>query len=510
MLSFVFCSCQKDEFLEKENHNAKSSSSNHKFTKLNYGEFKKESSAYSIIEKIRSQQSLQARGGAYDETFRMKLDTSQIVKVESGRRHSYTFRIVEDTLGQNRVRNLVLDFTGEQNSYYGYIFAYSFGEVEKEAIKSGEPIDVLAFMGVESYSPDYSSQNLEIGEDPCVTTIQVGGDTCPSGKHNLQEMLGEKCSIVNAGNYTPSYEPIHNIIIDLSCGDSGGGVGGDPGDPGNPGYPNPWQPPSTIGGVNYTENPNVHNPPGGNDDPDDGEQEEIDDNFGGPTTFPVLEPIEEEEDELCDELNNMNKEKPYLTMLKYKTNEEREYGYSYNNEPGATEAELHKNSNSHLDIPSGGTIYGCSHTHPNPETTTNLPMFSIPDIMWIGYAYAKHNYPKPPIEKFFTTLTVKNGTEDLHFAIKIDNLPQFMGSVTTYNSMTLNTKERLNRSLSNKYTKTDEAGGGYINYAETLYKFLEEKDIKGVAVYKAEEDLSNWSKLDYNEITKDVTPIPCN
>lgn len=236
-----------------------------------------------------------------------------------------------------------------------------------------------------------------------------------------------------------------------------------------------------------------------------------DDEIISPIYINPVEDPEEEEEGPCYYLNNMSKEKPYLNVLEGKINSEREYGYYYDNATYVPEASLHDDRPNELDMPTGGTIYGCSHTHPSPELTDKFPMFSIQDIMWLGYAYSAHDKPKPPPEKLFTTLTVKNGTEVQHFAIKIEDFMSFINSVNVYAFLSKDKKEDLDNNLISEYDIIEDNGGGYTNYAKTLYKFLDEFDINGIAIYKAEDDLSNWSKLPYdseNEVI--LNEEPCN
>src|SRR5690606_8711097 len=242
-------------------------------------------------------------------------------------------------------------------------------------------------------------------------------------------------------------------------------------------------------------------------------------------TKPVktLEPEEEEpeEDKNCEELQKLKtdtKIKQSFTDLQNKvsnTNLKREFGYSYAEGSDPVEADLANGSAVELAIPAGGSIYGGSHTHPveaNGDKVT--PMFSVSDIAKLGEIFAKSSIPasvkyQDP-SKFFFTLTVKNGGSTETFAIKIDNAMQFMNFSNQYYNMTKQEKEDYSWGLDRRYIKTREGGGSMYDCLKDMFKFMNEKNIKGISIYQAtDSNLSNWKKLTYNS-ENDIDETDCN
>src|SRR5690606_36402862 len=179
------------------------------------------------------------------------------------------------------------------------------------------------------------------------------------------------------------------------------------------------------------------------------------------------------------------------------------------------EAQTANGSATEVAIPTGGSIYGGSHTHPfeaNGDKVT--PMFSVSDIAKLGEIFAKSSIPasvkyQDP-SKFFFTLTVKNGGSTETFAIKIDNAMQFMNFSNQYYNMTKQEKEDYSWGLDRRYIKTREGGGSMYDCLKDLFKFMNEKNIKGISIYQAtDSNLSNWKKLTYNS-ENDIDETDCN
>src|SRR5690554_4502918 len=180
------------------------------------------------------------------------------------------------------------------------------------------------------------------------------------------------------------------------------------------------------------------------------------------------------------------------------------------------EAQTANGSATEVAIPTGGSIYGGSHTHPfeaNGDKVT--PMFSVSDIAKLGEIFAKSSIPasvkyQDP-SKFFFTLTVKNGGSTETFAIKIDNAMQFMNFSNQYYGMSFEDKKTLRNNLAYTYTKTREEGGSMYDCLKDLFKFMNEKNINGISIYQAtDSNLSNWKKLTYNSSENDIDETDCN
>lgn len=44
---------------------------------------------------------------------------------------------------------------------------------------------------------------------------------------------------------------------------------------------------------------------------------------------------------------------------------------------------------------------------------------------------------------------------------------------------------------------------------KALFKFMEKENIKGIAIYKANDNLTQWEKQIYNPINNTITSNPC-
>lgn len=163
-------------------------------------------------------------------------------------------------------------------------------------------------------------------------------------------------------------------------------------------------------------------------------------------TTPVFEDEIDNEKTPCSELNKMtgnsNIKNTYTGAngLNSKVNDAKEHGYAFrrgNNydtfEPCATNLK----DPARIIMPSGGDIYGGSHTHPHHSTDNGyVSMFPAPDINylygvatqfnWNGTHPSRRNYAM-----FVLTLTVPNGT----YAIKIKDVMKFFGFMNFQENM---------------------------------------------------------------------------
>lgn len=228
----------------------------------------------------------------------------------------------------------------------------------------------------------------------------------------------------------------------------------------------------------------------------------------------ILEPVDPEKthEKHCDELKKFIQNAANLASMKdventASDNDEDGYSYSDNNPPVQLEG-IPGNQDS-MKVPSGGTIYGASHNHANPATSDAIPMFSITDIAALGLITARYQGSPKNYNKFILTLSIDQGGGKQTFAIKIDNWLHFAPFVTEFynNPDSRNTHKKELGKLFNKVNKIN----GTTGYLKVLLKYMEFKNIKGIGIYKADNNqFTSWSRLDYDKINNDIIIKPCN
>lgn len=522
----LFYACETDDFLKESSTAVNANQEHSKITQLTFKDIESNPMLLEVITQLKSKNISNniTQRGEFNNTFQMELDTTQIFKVESEWRHSYTFRIIEDTLDTNITRNLVLSYAGNYNSYYAYIASYDLSEQEKLDMKLGNPVDLNSKITMQTYNPNYTtfSNVLEDNSD-CFENIQIGGDICPSGLHNMEQMNNGKCDHVNDGSYIPSAFPMYEVLVSLNCLDSGGSTG----DPIND-DPIAWEPTEPIdgpgGGGPRDGEVTINNPSDPPDDSGNDDSEQEDPFLDAPETVINFKGAELQELDPCDQLNSMTVEKSkIIDSLKTRVDDAKEHGFVYRSGEDPEYIVASSSYEPTLKMPSGGTIYGFSHTHPSVEDTPDdmdktMPMFSLSDIMWLALAYQYHEYPKPPASKFVITMTVETGMGIEHFAIKIESYYTFISCANEYWSLSKRDRRTKNNTLTDNYStvyenyqlSTDE-------YVKTLFNTLNDDDdidYGGFGVYKAtDENMSDWEKLepnyDNNGKVVDINNNPC-
>jgi hypothetical protein len=241
LLSLSFTGCQKDDFLEEE---AAQVSNNHqqKLTTLHYSDFKKDLNAFGIVSKMQQANSLMGRG-VYDSVFRMELDTTKIIKIENGRKHSYTFAIAEDSLATGVTRNLVLDSHDDRGGYRAYIYAYQLTEQQRLELERGSLTNLWNYIQLSTYTTDYevTTFNFDVPE-LCTNTTITADQPCADGDH----IDPANCSYTTTA---PALAPVPGSVITTIVGcQGGGGTSGDPSLPPPPSENGTIWYPSTGGG----------------------------------------------------------------------------------------------------------------------------------------------------------------------------------------------------------------------------------------------------------------------
>lgn len=163
---------------------------------------------------------------------------------------------------------------------------------------------------------------------------------------------------------------------------------------------------------------------------------------------------------------------------------------------------------SKLDIPTGGTICGAMHTHPNDSKT--VPMFSAEDIIVLYNLMHNYNYntynqsPSSMLETFVFTVTTKNGT----YALKVDS-QQFNG--TMYANFLLNkrSQKKFEKNLKNIQLGRNNADNAAL-FEKDFLNFISDNNL-GLSLFKINSATSNWENLSLNPNDKNqVDTTSCN
>lgn len=358
-----------------------------------------------------------------------------------------------------------------------------------------------------------------------------------------------------AGNDNPCDE---NIVVPVVPGTGGGGGGGEHGnggvgvETGNGSYNN-------GGGLAYIQevvyqlamgSSGCEPPPGGCEEDDVWEDcacwryVSVSPRFFRVGNFPVLsntpDPcddgtigvigvlIDKNHEKNCEELNKMSFDgeiKAKIQELQGNVGNSYESGYSFKNENGNTTSQvlnLANGSFSSLDLKfEGNNTFGFSHIHPDPKLLIYdsfyvHPMFSLDDIYKFHEMISLYMPGAPKnFSMFFATITVKTGNgynDNATYALKIDNWFAFNDFWANYSLLTEKKRSDLRRELSEKYDDRRNDDGAYSqDYIEDLLMFMNDKNMKGISVYKANDtNLSGWKKQVYNKNTKKIEEIPCN
>ncbi|WP_026705418.1 hypothetical protein [Flavobacterium soli] len=250
------CEAEKD-FIENSDNEQK-----YKLNKISFAEFKSNQNAFQKLKETSSKKNtgLQYKG-VYNEDYGVFIDTTTIMVIENGEKHSITFQILDEEVS-NKIENLVLS-SKENGEYIAHITKYLLTEEEMQALKEGQTIGdkyPATITKVENNSTVNVSQ-----ADGCVHYYYETSSYC---RHSNGEVivsggyLGDGCV---GTSWT-----ITTLIIDISpgCGGNSPGSGyggpssGDGGDVGGGG--SSGSSPGSSGNP-PNDNGNESNP--GHDDP---------------------------------------------------------------------------------------------------------------------------------------------------------------------------------------------------------------------------------------------------
>lgn len=442
------------------------------------------------------------KGGTTDPAFRQLMDIkeyiddSEVYSIEQANGNiNNTFRVNMPDAGDNKFYNLVVKTAGTASKTV--LLTYNLSKEFAEEYQNGG--DILHFSGEIEFDILAIDEDFPCEEEPGKPTPVSGGSGSGGG---------------GGGGGTSG------------GGTGGGGIGG-PGNPGDPGVPynqslvdQKFQHLKFMAVINW----------GGDEEWElvsrspryfrTGKIEtgDIENLCGDAEDIGVLDPNAIHKKN-CEELNAMMARpgiKASFTTLQSKANSFREFGHKFEDNKSPEELQLAPGSIVSLVMPVGGDIYGANHTHPDPNDPKEVaPMFSLPDL--IKFAEIRKNYtPSMPgnnAAKCVLTLTVnvpdEGGATTQTFALKIDNWLKFREYYLKYSAFTKDEREIKDKTLNRKYVLRRKSGGSTDGYMKDLFSFMIGENIEGVAIYKANKDLTEWSKQEYDKETNSITPKPC-
>lgn len=367
------------------------------------------------------------------------IETDEVLEIIMGQVKTYTFAISKED-DESPLENLVIKVDGQGN-LNGAIFEYYLTEEEKRNLESKIPINLKQKISWKPLENLEEAAELLLRSDiDCLKFVITGGSICPSGDHDLRQMLNDQCSIVNNGDFTPDPQTIVQIIVDPSCLNEGGpGNGGNTPEGGDGWYGPAWFPlqpgfPGSGDGVgpgDFPDNGDFHQGdyPYNQDEPS---QDIWDNTF---YTQPVLpqndkkSPCNQLKELFASNLQNPSSKpdiKPSIEDLMEDAESSINYetGYLFSKTPNNeyinewVEPNTISQSTLPLQLTGGGNVYGAAHIH----TNWLFPMFTWADVYTL---YQIHQYAGAHVKKdaVYILVTKKCITceEVKVYAIKMEN-----------------------------------------------------------------------------------------
>ena len=416
--------------------------------------------------------------------------------------------------------------SNQEDSYDAYISVYAISQQDLDSLLVGRAVDLEGKTALLRIEDDHQLvDEVLLGKEiyieylcPEVTVIP-GNDCGCQGHHTLADILnGVYCHCFFEGGITLT--PDQSILSWGYCSDTIGGGDGSSGGDGS----------------------------GSGDGDDDMPDPPIDShgNGSGVITTPVpcskcpeLESVWEEKGP-CGELNKLvqnphNNPNPFVTgdhryprtaILNMgdflNSNLEQGYGlYNAGNVPqyGPYAHHIENTEPQHIFFPVVATQFGTIHIHQIGE---GYPMFSHDDIyslLHIRDTYALDNLNPSGDDLFVAILTVKQGSDNHTYAIKIEDINRLNALETLHqNEEKWGVLREIMRSLYED--KANGMNGTPTQYQRAFLEFVNEFNESnglGVSLYEMEVDnpgtpniAMNWSKLSLSENGDDVIKTPCD
>lgn len=230
-------SCENDDLSQKE----PSTQNQPEFVvkKINFKELKNNSKAFEKLQEAEAKSTSHLGRGLFDENFGVFVDTTNIVMIQEGNNHSYTFRVIGDNI-ENEIKNLVLSSSTDL-TYRAYIATYASTAEEVNSILTNEMLTEIVPTSIVEVGLSSRDGISGDGAD-CIDFITVTQSFCRNAAGNIITnggFLGDEC---DGMSWTEEFVILR---LDHDCMSSGGDFGTN-----NPGgqYGSPLNPGNTGGG----------------------------------------------------------------------------------------------------------------------------------------------------------------------------------------------------------------------------------------------------------------------
>ncbi len=472
------------------------------------------------------------------------IDTEKVIYIEKEGYHSYTFSMVpyEDN---EKIENLLLSLQADQ-SYKAFILSYNLTDEEIETHKEGGIVDFTEKMDVKSLAEfDFENMSSNEAARECLdfAWIQSPRDwgfdlvitvvDCPDESNNEDDPEEIDAGDSSTGGATGGDSQSGPNTGNPNSGSTGEQTEGDPGSDDG----------SSSGGSTNGSNSNENN---GNS-PDDNEDciLDVDGNCIDDTSSLIL--IDDGDDRSvdeknCDELQKLfsipnypitpplKSPKQAIAHLKTLLDQNGERGYSLNHltsNLNAVASWISNPNNNSIRYPYRQNTYGGCHSHQNDGKGD--PFFSGQDLLDLLQFKNTYNNGTLVDPSLFVHVLVSNAgsitnENPVVHAIKIENpvLLQNLQIIVDDHGDADNDGIDLvldfSKKIKQKYVEFEDPDTGQPNsdislYQKALLRFLNDFDGNGsktgISLYKANDDLTNWSKLTLSE-NNNINSDPCS
>ncbi|MDC1265618.1 hypothetical protein N8009_02365 [Flavobacteriaceae bacterium] len=429
-------SCKQDDIeVQIEQDNSK-----YFLTRIQAYEFNKNLKLSEKISELKSKNKATNYQARYeDETFDLDLKQATYIESNDGSYHSYTFYIYNDE-GNSNINNIVLSST-ENGEYEADLVTYNLTEQERNQIDNGIEIDLIDNTNIEPFN--INQINMYSRGGTCTELVYVGTEDCSC--HSAHASGG--CT-----HPTDIYE-----WQSVDCGGGGGSNGGSDSGSDGPGFDGSSGGGSSSGGGTSTPKPKATSLMNTNGTPTD-----------------------------CNNISaqiNDQQFKDKIKLLKKKTGEQQETGFSQDTNGSFTPLSVTNNGHS-LSIPFTSSMKGFLHTHiddyengefddeGNPKIIQPIKMFSPGDIITFLDLITNAKSNNISTLNVFGYVVSSYGTYTIRFNGNVSDITANISDLRTkLNDQTLNEKYKK---LVNKFGR--ERG---------FLKFLKhEIGIQGINLYK--------------------------
>lgn len=221
MAGILLNSCQED--------NIKNESENFKLSYISLDHVKKNQKVMKVLSEKKLIQNSNNSKIIYDSVYDYSIDTDKIIYLESENYHSYTFAVEKS--GITTTDNLVL-ISQPDGSYVTRILSYNLTESDKDAIRTGQPMDFT------NKTKIYNLSQSNIADD--VFGLAYYGEECymefsTEAVVTITPCAIDGCLVAPYATYSTSYVIVgQEVCSGGGGGDTGGSNGPGGGSGGNP------------------------------------------------------------------------------------------------------------------------------------------------------------------------------------------------------------------------------------------------------------------------------------